>query len=300
MTSPVRVVGASDPGYPSRLRHLHDPPDVLYLRGEPAILDRPCVAIVGSRRGTAYGRRAAQALASEAARAGWTVLSGLALGVDGAAHQGALAAGGATAAVLGNGPDRAYPRAHATLMKEILDSSVGLVLSEHEPGEEPRPYHFPRRNRLLAALAHRVVVVEAAERSGALVTARVAAELGRDVWAVPGSIFSSVSVGTHALLEDGAIPVASLAAWRESVSPSDPAITPEGGDGDALQGSLGPAEDGLARSLWEAVANEPRSPQALAALLDRPLGDILPALTRLELDGWLERGPGPVYLRRVA
>ena len=297
LSPPVRELLQGAPGFPPRLQHLPDPPGRLYARGVLEALDRPVVAVVGSRRGTAYGRRAAEALGRAAASAGWTVLSGMALGVDGAAHRGALDARGATVAVLGSGPDRAYPRAHASLMEDILDSPGGLVLSEHPPGVGPRTHHFPRRNRLLAALAHRVVVVEAAERSGALITARLAAELGREVWAVPGSIFSPVSAGTHALLEDGAVPVTSLEGWRASLSSPDPALQAELHFPD--QGVLGPAQPGLPRALWDAVALEPRSPEELALALGRPVPELLPALTSLELDGWLDRGPGPVYFRRA-
>ncbi|MEJ2539673.1 MAG: DNA-processing protein DprA [Gemmatimonadota bacterium] len=197
----VTTTGLDGTDYPEPLRHLPDPPPVVFHRGELGVLTAPRVVIVGSRQATAYGRRVAGVLAAMSARAGWTVVSGMALGIDGAAHRGALDAGGATAAVLGSGPDRPSPTAHRRLATAIAQE--GVLLSELPPGTPARPHHFPRRNRLLAALADRVVVVEAAKRSGALITARLALELGREVWAVPGPVFSPVCEGTHLLLEDG-------------------------------------------------------------------------------------------------
>lgn len=284
----------TDAAYPAGLDHLPDPPDPLFARGSLEALARPCVAVVGSRRATAYGRRAAEALARAAAQAGWTVVSGLALGVDGAAHRGSLAGGGPTVAVLGNGVDRAHPRAHARLLDELLEAG-GLVLGEHAPGTPARPHHFPRRNRILAALAERVVVVEAAARSGALITAGLAAELGREVWTVPGSIFSPTTAGTHRLLEDGATPVTSLEEWERSLRrTAHPLAT------GSPQLPLGPTDEGLPRAIWEALEGEPRTLEALAGRLALPSRSLLPVLASLELQGWVERGPGPTYLRRVA
>ncbi len=287
-----------DGRYPPRLRHLHDPPRTLFCRGHLSALEQPSVAIVGSRRSTAYGRRVAEELAREAARAGWCVVSGMALGIDAAAHRGCMAGGGVTLAVLGSGVDRAYPRSHASLMTRILQR--GLVLSEHEPGVSPRPHHFPRRNRILAALADRVVVVEAAKRSGALITAAVAADLGRDVWAVPGSIFSSNTGGTHRLLEDGAIPVSSLEAWRISLAEGAEGLDSPGDVPPSSQLALRPHLAGLPRQVWEALEAEPLSLEGLADALGTPGREILPVLASLELEGWLERRPGPTYLRAVA
>jgi DNA processing protein len=209
-----------------------------------------------------------------------------------------MAGGGVTLAVLGSGVDRAYPRSHASLMTRILQR--GLVLSEHEPGVSPRPHHFPRRNRILAALADRVVVVEAAKRSGALITAAVAADLGRDVWAVPGSIFSSNTGGTHRLLEDGAIPVSSLEAWRVSLAEGVEGLDSPGDNPPPSQLALRPHLDGLPRQVWEALEGEPLSLEGLADALGTPGREILPVLASLELEGWLERRPGPTYLRAVA
>jgi len=180
----------------------------VWVRGEAPldVLTRPAVAIVGARACSGYGRSVARLLATEAAAAGAVVVSGMARGIDGEAHRGALAAGGTTVAVLGCGVDRDYPAAHAELARSIAEGG-GLVISEYEPGVEPAPWRFPARNRIIAGLARATVVVEARERSGALITADFALEDGREVLAVPGEITSSLSSGTNALLRLGATPV---------------------------------------------------------------------------------------------
>lgn len=294
VTRDVVRIHASHASYPSRLHHLPDPPDILHCRGDLGALEAPCVTIVGSRRSTEYGRRVAGEMAHAAVRAGWTVVSGLALGIDGAAHRGALEGGGATVAVLGGGPDRAHPRAHAPLMEALLGR--GAVVSEYPPGVSPRKHHFPRRNRILAALAHRVVVVEATQRSGALITAGVAAEMGREVWAVPTSIYSPTARGPHALLEDGATPVASMDAWEASLRRRPPGAGEDGG----VQLTLGPQGNTFQRRVWEALREDPVPLERLSHTLAVPVSTLLPALTALELQGWVARGPGPVFTRRAA
>jgi DNA processing protein len=195
------------PRLPPLLGAIHDPPRRLYVRGEAGeeVFARPCVAIVGARACSAYGAEVARMFAREATTAGAVVVSGLARGVDAAAHRGALDADGATVAVLGCGIDRDYPAAHAQLAREIV-ATGGLVVSEYEPGVEPAPWRFPARNRIIAGLAAATVVVEARERSGALITADFALEEGREVLAVPGEITSALSSGTNALLRLGATP----------------------------------------------------------------------------------------------
>ena len=193
--------------YPPLLAAIHDPPRRLYLRGEGSIemLSRPAVAIVGTRSCSPYGAQVARRLGRELAAAGVTVISGLARGADAEAHRGALEAGGPTVAVLGCGIDRDYPRAHAALARRIAE--VGLLVSEYEPGVEPAPWRFPARNRIIAGLAGATVIVEARERSGALITADFALEDGREVFAVPGEITSALSRGTNELLRLGAAPL---------------------------------------------------------------------------------------------
>ena len=202
----LRWVARSEPAFPARLRSIHDPPPGLFVRGgaELALLDRPSVAIVGARACSPYGTSVAFGFAHELAAAGVLVISGLARGVDGAAHRGALEAG-ETVAVLGCGVDRDYPRAHASLAGAIAQR--GLVVSEYPPGVEPAPWRFPARKRIVAGLALATVVVEARERSGALITADLALDEGREVLAVPGEITSALSRGTNALLRLGATPV---------------------------------------------------------------------------------------------
>jgi DNA processing protein len=193
--------------FPPRLRAIFDPPRALYLRGggEAELLAHRAVAVVGARSCSPYGAQVARMVGRELASVGLVVVSGLARGVDGEAHRGALEAGGFTVAVLGCGIDRDYPASNAQLSRRIEER--GLVVSEYEPGVEPAPWRFPARNRIIAGLSEAVVVVEARERSGALITADFALEEGRDVFAVPGEITSSLSFGTNALLKLGAAPL---------------------------------------------------------------------------------------------
>jgi len=206
-SSPNRRVRRRDPSFPRLLAAIHDPPAELYLRGdgETVVLAQPAVAVVGARSCSSYGRSVARSLTRDLATAGLVVVSGMARGIDGEAHRGALDASGVTVAVLGCGIDRDYPAAHAELARRICER--GLVVSEYEPGIEPAPWRFPARNRIIAGLCAATVVVEARERSGALITADFALEEGRDVLAVPGEITSGLSVGTNALLKLGAAPV---------------------------------------------------------------------------------------------
>jgi DNA processing protein len=206
-----RFLPRSSLDFPPLLRAIHDPPAGLFLRGgsEPAILSRPAVAIVGARACSGYGASVARSLGRELAGAGLVVVSGLARGIDAEAHRGALEADGATVAVLGCGIDRDYPAAHAELACRVVEA--GLIVSEYAPGVEPAPWRFPARNRIVAGLSAATVAVEARERSGALITTDLALEEGREVFAVPGEITSSLSAGTNALLKLGAAPLTSSA-----------------------------------------------------------------------------------------
>jgi len=196
---------------PDLLRAIHDPPRRLYVRGQadPQLLARPAVAIVGARACSPYGAQVARRLGRELAAAGLVVVSGLARGVDAEAHRGALEADGVTVAVLGCGIDRDYPAVHARLAEQICER--GLVVSEYESGVEPAPWRFPARNRIIAGLAAATVIVEARERSGALITADFALEEGREVFVVPGEITNALSAGTNRLLQQGAAPLLSPA-----------------------------------------------------------------------------------------
>jgi DNA processing protein len=227
----VRFVGRSEGAYPRLLRELHDPPPGLFLRGsgDAALLGRSAVAVVGARACSSYGSQVARLLGRDLAAAGLVVISGLARGVDGEAHRGALEAGGLTVAVLGCGIDRDYPAAHAQLAARICER--GLVVSEYAPGVEPAPWRFPARNRIISGLAVATVVVEARERSGALITADFTLEAGREVFAVPGEITSALSRGTNGLLRLGATPLTSAGDVLESLGVSPPeAPVPELGE----------------------------------------------------------------------
>jgi DNA processing protein len=209
----ARVVTLEDEEYPPLLREIHDPPIALYVRGDlKQACDQPCLAVVGSRRCSTYGVNAAQSLARELAANGLTIISGMARGIDAAAHRGALEAGGLTIAVVGTGLEMTYPREHKKLEDEIVAS--GAVISEFPLGTPPLPQNFPYRNRVLSGLSLGVMIVEAAEHSGSLITARLAYEQGREVFAVPGNITSQTSFGPNFLIKDGAKLVQH---WRDVV-----------------------------------------------------------------------------------
>jgi DNA processing protein len=252
------------------------------------------VAIVGSRRPTPYGEAVAEELALELARAGVVIVSGLALGIDAAAHRGALNAGGVTVAVMGTGVDVIYPAAHAILAEAIVKGG-GALVSQFPDGTPPSRRHFPARNFTMAALSDAVVVVEAAEGSGALITAEAALELHKEVMAVPGSVFSPQSVGTHALLRDGAGMVqnardvlAVLNLSREVLD--DPLQAPNN-----LGFKLPPRRDGILSHLSDVLASNPAE---LARKLQLPIAEVLGRLTALELDGTVRRHQGG-YVRAL-
>ena len=233
-----------DPEYPKQLQEVFDRPPVLYVRGTLTPADEWAVAVVGTRRVSVYGRQVAEELSRGLATNRVTVVSGLARGVDGEAHRGALEAGGTTVAVLGCGIDRDYPAAHAELARRV--ATKGLIVAEYAPGVEPAPWRFPARNRIVAGLCATTVVVEARERSGALITADLALEEGREVFAVPGEITSSLSAGTNALLKLGAAPLTSEADVLASfgIEPEEP----EAGERSPLLELLPASADELVRS----------------------------------------------------
>jgi DNA processing protein len=261
---------------PPLLRAIHDPPECLYVRGEAPddVLERPAVAVVGARACSGYGALVARMLGKELAAAGLVVVSGLARGIDGEAHRGALSAGGITVAVLGCGPDRDYPAAHARLAAEIRAN--GLVVSEYRPGTEPAPWRFPARNRIIAGLCAATVVVEARDRSGALITTDLALEEGREVLAVPGEITSPLSAGTNALLRLGATPVTSAQDVLEVFgleTPKPPPPTVEGAGAGVLAALPATADELVRTTSLDAAA-------------------IAGALTELELAGLVHEGEG--------
>ena len=273
--------------YPPLLRAIPDPPPVLWLRGEaaPELLGRPSVAIVGARACSSYGRSVARTLGRELAAAGLVVVSGMARGIDAEAHRGALDAGGVTVAVLGCGIDRDYPAAHRDLARRIVEE--GLIVSEYEAGVEPAPWRFPARNRIIAGLCTATVVVEARERSGALITADFALEDGREVMVVPGEITSAVSAGSNALLRLGATPVTAAADVLEAYG-IEPVAEP-------VVGAGRPRRVRCSRGSSE----QPASIDELARALAVAPGDVAAALIELELAGRVSEGDG-VYRATVA
>ena len=263
-----------DAHYPAPLRELHDPPPVLWSRGDWTMLADPVVAIVGTRRATSYGQRVTREIAAALARQGACIVSGMALGIDSCAHRGALDAAGRTVAVLGTGADIAYPRAHTALHREL--GQRGLVISELPPGARSDPGSFPRRNRIIAALARLTIVVEAPELSGALITSKDALELGRDVAVVPGTIDSPQSVGSNRLLRDGAHVITSIEDALFLVGLNPPVrIEPE------LRG------EGEGR-VWRALEQGATSLDELCARAAMPVAECLTAVTALELRGIVE------------
>jgi DNA processing protein len=277
----LTVTGRGLPGYPGRLLHLADPPQVLFLKGRTELLGADGTAVVGTRRATGGGRRFAARLGRILAREGIPVISGLALGIDGAAHRGALEGGGPTVAVLGNGVDRAHPSSHARLQARIGEE--GLLVSEFPPGEGAAPHHFPRRNRILAALARAVVVVEAGARSGALITVDHALDLGREVFAVPGSVEWEQSKGTNGLIRDGARvlvrPEEFLEGWEELVEPDG--VRPGARSPEDPPPPATPDPEGILPHLGAA----PRPLDEISTVLGRAPSRVLRALSELELAG---------------
>jgi DNA processing protein len=279
--SGVHVLTIFEDEYPKALSEISDPPFVLYAIGRLDRLKLPAVGIVGSRAATRYGRDVAARLARDLSAAGVTIVSGFARGVDHAAHEAALGLPGGTVAVLGCGLDVNYPREHAALKESM--KTEGLLLSEFPPGAEPRPEHFPIRNRIIAGLCSGVVVVEASRRSGSLITARLANESGRDVFAVPGSVFSQTSVGTHELLRDGAI----LCRGAEDVLSE--LFLAIGAASSGIPAGSSAAVSGLsdeARRIWETLRKgEYASAEELAQSTDLPAATVLAALFELEKQG---------------
>lgn len=286
------VVTLSDPSYPRLLLEIPDPPPLLYCRGRTELLNRPALAVVGSRNATAQGANNAEQFARSFSSAGLTIVSGLAQGVDAAAHRGGLAAEGSTIAVLGTGVDNPYPLANAALAADI--AARGLLISEFALGTKAFAYNFPRRNRMISGLAQGCLVVEAALASGSLITARSAAEQGREVFAVPGSIHSPLSKGCHALIKAGAKLVESaedvlseLATFRRSgfASTRSPAAVPTGSPG------------GADEPLLACMGFDPVDVDSICARAGLPAERVSADLLRLELDGRVAVLPGGLYQR---
>ena len=284
----ILPIALDDERYPALLAAIVDPPPVLWARGDPDALAQTAVAIVGSRAASAYALEVASRLGGELAERGVVVVSGLARGADGAAHRGCLRAGGRTVAVLGCGPDVVYPPEHAGLADEIC-RGAGVIVSELGPGAPPLPEHFPLRNRLISGISLAVVVVEASEKSGSLITARCALEQGRDVMAVPGSVLGGRNRGSHALLKDGAKVVETADDILEELGWAHGA--PSGIPGQKISGNLQETE-GLIEKLSPGEAYDL---DELSFTLGVEGARLLPLLTDWEMRGVLVRVAGGRY-----
>lgn len=278
-----------DPAYPALLAELPDAPPLLFIAGDPALLEQPQLAMVGSRRASRPGLDDARAFARSLAGGGFVITSGLALGIDGAAHQGALDAGGKTVAVLGTGLQRLYPQRHVSLAAAIVEGG-GALVSELPLDCPPQAGNFPRRNRIISGLSLGVLVVEASPSSGSLITARLAAEQGREVYAIPGSIHHPGARGCHQLIRQGATLVESvddileaLRGWRQ-LTPAE---------------ALAPSPAIPAHPLLVPLHAAPMSSEALALTLDLPLAQLLAQLTELEVDGLVASENGLWYARSL-
>ena len=302
----ARVIGACDPEMPPRLLAIPDAPAVLFLHGDPGVLSAPQIAIVGSRRATPAGARIARRLAGDLAARGVVVTSGLAQGVDAEAHRGALDAGGRTIAVLGSSLDRIYPAGHRSLAARI--AGQGALVSEFPFGTRPAPWNFPWRNRIISGLSLGVLVVEAAARSGSLVTARLAADQGREVFAVPGSILNPLTAGCHRLLRDGAKLVESVEDVLEELPAAERAALASDAEGAGssrgresgaeIDGEEGvPAPGTREAAVLDQLDYEPASVETLAHRTGLTPEQVYPILLVLELGGSVRRDPAGRCMR---
>ncbi len=291
-----RLLVISDPHFPARLRELPNPPSALFLHGDPDLLSLPQLAIVGSRNPSTGGRRNAHDFAAHLAAAGLVISSGLATGIDGAAHQGALDTDGLTLAVTGTGLDRVYPAKNRTLAHEIAMS--GLLVSEFPTGTPPLPANFPRRNRILAGLSLGTLVVEAALKSGSLITARLATEAGREVFAIPGSIHNPMARGCHALIRDGAKLVETAEHVFEELAPLLPEVAPStlGAAPEAITSVAGeePMDPQHCR-LLEAMGFDPVTTDELVERTGFPAAEVSSILLLLELQGHVSSAAGGLF-----
>jgi len=295
---PRRVLQLADPDYPPALLNIEDPPLMLYVLGAIRLPWPAAIAVVGSRNPTPQGQTNAHQFGRSLAQAGLTVVSGLALGIDGAAHEGALEGAApdqlATIAVVGTGLDSVYPRQHEALAARIAQR--GLIVSEYPLGTAPLSANFPRRNRIISGLSEGTLVVEAAVRSGSLITARMALEQGKEVFAIPGSIHSTQSRGCHELLRHGAKLVESAQDVLEELRPG----TGTGLTSPARPAATGPAATGAAARLLDALGFDPVSLDALVARTGTSTGELQAHLLELELAGQVARLPGGLFQRIAA
>ncbi|MEG6615745.1 DNA-processing protein DprA [Peptococcaceae bacterium 1198_IL3148] len=284
----VAFITFDDDNYPIMLKEIFDPPPVLFVRGQLNSLAGTGVALVGSRKATAYGKTVAQRLAGELTVSGVNIISGMARGIDTAAHQGALAAGGYTIAVLGCGLDVVYPRENKALMYEIIEH--GAVITEFPLGSAPEPWHFPARNRIISGLSQGVVVVEAADKSGALITADFALEQGKEVMAVPGSIYSNMSKGSHKLLKQGAKLVTEAADILEELGLEVLF------DNIELASSHGLKLSVTEQQIYNILQGDPLHLEDILRQVELSSQDVMAALMFLEVKKLVKKLPGKMYV----
>jgi DNA processing protein len=282
----IKILTWQDEAYPARLKEIDQPPPVLYIRGEYLPDDLFAVAIVGTRRVTPYGRQITEEISSFLAANGITVISGLARGVDAIAHQAALRAGGRTLGILGSGVDKIYPPEHRALAEQMMER--GGIISDYAPGTPPDASNFPPRNRIIAGLSLAVLVVEAGETSGALITAEFAAEQGREVFAVPGSILAPQSKGTNKLIQRGALPLLSASDLMQALD-----LTRVGEQKSARK--ILPADDTEAR-LLNVLGSEPLHVDEIRSQAELPIEKVSAALVLMELKGMVRQVGGMNYV----
>ncbi len=292
----IGLVTWQDADYPEQLKHIHDAPLVLYTLGDPGLLGREQIGIIGSRKATRAGLDHARRFAAELSARELLVTSGLALGVDGAAHAGALDAGFSTTAVIGCGLDRIYPTQHRRLGERVI--AEGLMISEYPPGTPAKAAHFPQRNRIISGLSRGVLVVEAGLRSGSLITARMALEQGREVFAIPGSVHSPVARGCHHLIKQGARLVETiddileeLGSWWSAPLLDEPTTTAEPKRQNWSSQSLA-GLDSREIAVFEALGYDPQSTDALSSATGLPADQLMQSLLLLELQGLVSSAPG--------
>jgi len=291
------LITLQDSDYPTLLREIADPPAALFIHGNPALLSSPQLAIVGSRNPTTSGKKTAQEFARYLASAGITITSGLATGIDGASHEGALKAHGSTIAVTGTGLDRVYPAQHHTLAKQIAQQG-GALISEFPPGTPARAGHFPRRNRIISGLSLGVLVVEAALRSGSLITARQAAEQGREVFAIPGSIHNPLARGCHAIIQQGAKLVETAQDIVEELGPLLHTLIPSEELGTEIPDSGNNLEiDPEYRQLLDTIGYDPMPIDEIIAQSGLTTAVVSSMLLLLELEGCVLSAPGGCFAR---
>ena len=289
----VRIVTLVDPEYPQLLREIDDPPMALYMRGVDSVDTSRAIAVVGTRRASRYGTMIAGRFASQLALKGITIVSGLAAGVDTAAHQGTLDVGGKTVAVLGCGVDYPYPKRNLALAAQIADSE-GTILSEYPLGMKPAKWTFPQRNRIIAGLCRGVIVVQAPERSGSLITARLALEQGREVFSVPGNITSNTSAGTNRLIRDGSKLIDSI----DDVLIEFPDLRRERDPQPNAVEAAGEALPDAERGVFDLVGLEPVHVDDIIARADLSPSEASHILLLLQLEGLIEEVEGGRYIRK--